>query len=73
MDTIDQAQGYNEDFQNFALQLQQTNREPANYTGTDCLGCGEEIPEKRRQAVPGCTRCISCQEDFEIHLHWRSM
>jgi phage/conjugal plasmid C-4 type zinc finger TraR family protein len=30
-----------------------------------CEDCGCEIPEKRRQAVPGCTRCIACQEEAE--------
>lgn len=30
-----------------------------------CEDCGREIPEKRRQAVPGCTRCIACQEEAE--------
>jgi len=30
-----------------------------------CEDCGEEIPEARRRAAPGCSRCISCQQDFE--------
>ena len=30
-----------------------------------CEDCGEPIPERRRQAVPGCTRCIECQEAQE--------
>lgn len=33
--------------------------------GGICIDCGEAIPEKRRQAVPGCRRCIDCQTDFE--------
>lgn len=36
------------------------------YTGTSakrCEDCDEPIPEGRRQAVPGCTRCTSCEED----------
>ena len=31
----------------------------------DCIDCGEEIPEKRRKAAPGCERCIECQQDIE--------
>lgn len=31
----------------------------------ECEECGEQIPEARRQAVPGCTRCIECQEYFD--------
>ncbi|ANA74778.1 TraR/DksA C4-type zinc finger protein [Pseudomonas aeruginosa] len=27
-----------------------------------CEDCGEQIPEARRQAAPGCECCISCQE-----------
>ncbi len=28
----------------------------------DCVDCGEDIPEARRNAIPGVQRCISCQE-----------
>jgi phage/conjugal plasmid C-4 type zinc finger TraR family protein len=31
----------------------------------ECLDCGEEIPEARRAAVPGCLRCITCQTIWE--------
>ena len=27
----------------------------------ECIDCGDEIPEKRRKAIPGCPRCINCQ------------
>lgn len=30
-----------------------------------CIDCDNEIPEKRRQAVKGCTRCIHCQSKHE--------
>lgn len=30
-----------------------------------CQGCGEEIPQLRRQAVPGVQFCIYCQEKHE--------
>lgn len=26
-----------------------------------CLDCGDPIPEKRREASPGCLYCITCQ------------
>ena len=35
------------------------------YTGisaTECVGCGELIPEGRRVAIPGVTRCTPCAE-----------
>lgn len=30
-----------------------------------CEDCGELIPDKRLQAVPGTTRCVKCQEEYE--------
>ena len=30
-----------------------------------CETCGEDIPEARRIAVPGCTQCITCKEIAE--------
>jgi len=27
----------------------------------DCVVCGEEIPERRRAALPGVTTCLACQ------------
>ena len=29
---------------------------------TNCVECGEEIPERRRQALPGVKTCVPCQE-----------
>ena len=31
----------------------------------ECIDCEEIIPEARRKAVPGCERCVSCQEIYE--------
>lgn len=31
-----------------------------------CEECGEDIPEPRRAAVPGCQTCSSCQEEIEL-------
>lgn len=28
-------------------------------------GCGSEIPEVRRRAVPGCQLCVACQRRAE--------
>jgi phage/conjugal plasmid C-4 type zinc finger TraR family protein len=30
-----------------------------------CEDCGEEIPEKRRLAVPGVRRCVACQRELD--------
>lgn len=34
-------------------------------SATHCVDCGEEIPERRREAAAGCQRCASCQEEAE--------
>ena len=31
----------------------------------ECIGCGEDIKEKRLEAVPWATMCIHCQEQTE--------
>lgn len=31
----------------------------------DCIDCDEPIPEGRRQAIAGCKRCTSCQQDHD--------
>lgn len=33
-----------------------------------CIDCERPIPEGRRKAKPGCTRCIDCQT---MHENWR--
>lgn len=32
----------------------------------ECDSCGVDIPEARRQAVPGCHRCTDCQAMAEV-------
>jgi len=65
-DELDQIQEHIERFQNDALVEHQRHREPDDNSGSDCIDCYEEIPLKRRQARPGCRRCITCQETFEM-------
>ena len=48
-------------------------RAESTRTGTDehgrartgCEECGEPISAARRAAVPGCARCVECQEEAE--------
>ncbi|WP_340588415.1 DksA/TraR family C4-type zinc finger protein [Erythrobacter alti] len=37
------------------------SRLPRGESAEYCDLCGEDIPEKRRQAVPGVRTCIECQ------------
>ena len=36
-------------------------RMPTGEGETHCVECGEEIPERRRKAVPGVRTCVLCQ------------
>jgi DnaK suppressor protein len=38
----------------------------------ECVRCGEDINEKRLEAVPWATTCIRCQEETEAEAHTRS-
>ena len=35
---------------------------PAGEAFSECAECGDEIPEARRQAVPGVKLCLACQQ-----------
>ncbi|WP_420142813.1 DksA/TraR family C4-type zinc finger protein [Sphingomonas sp.] len=37
------------------------SRMPTGPGLTECEECGEQIPEARRQALPGARTCVSCQ------------
>jgi len=34
-------------------------------SATECEACGNEIPEARRLAAPGCTLCVKCKSAQE--------
>ena len=38
---------------------------PRGEAARACVACGEPIPERRRQAVPGCLFCVLCQGSRE--------
>lgn len=29
-------------------------------SAAECVECGEEIPQARREALPGVTQCVTC-------------
>lgn len=74
-DDMDLVQAINEQWLEGCLAEQRRGRGVLQYAPpTICTECGEEIPEPRRQAVPGCRRCIDCQTELErIHAHWRAL
>jgi phage/conjugal plasmid C-4 type zinc finger TraR family protein len=38
---------------------------PVGRSAHFCMDCDDRIPEARRQAYPGCQRCVECQSDVE--------
>jgi phage/conjugal plasmid C-4 type zinc finger TraR family protein len=40
-------------------------RMPAGEGETHCVECGEEIPARRRQALPGVRTCVACQAELD--------
>lgn len=66
-DDIDRAQAINEQLQRDALDAHR-RRQPSGDSLNECEECGEQIPARRRQAVPGCTRCVECQMMHERDL-----
>ncbi|CAN5883772.1 TraR/DksA family transcriptional regulator [soil metagenome] len=60
-----------------AIALQEQNRR-AGLTGKTvadsaaaCNECGDTIPVKRREAMPGCQTCIACQAQREKAFYER--
>jgi phage/conjugal plasmid C-4 type zinc finger TraR family protein len=45
----------------------QLERQAAEPSAEECEECGDEIPEARRLAVPGCKLCVFCKERQERH------
>ncbi|ADW18586.1 phage/conjugal plasmid C-4 type zinc finger protein, TraR family [Desulfobulbus propionicus DSM 2032] len=60
MDEGDLAQQNQELFQRMVLKHHLDTR-PQGESALECEDCGEPIPDARRKAAKGCTRCICCQ------------
>lgn len=39
-----------------------------NDSALECGACGDPIPYKRRQALPGVQTCLYCQIDMELAI-----
>lgn len=46
-----------------ALSMHRLNHSAVS--ATHCEECGEPLIPERRDAFPGCKKCVSCQEDEE--------
>lgn len=67
-DAIDSAQQRDEFFRETAIQehFNRGIRNTMNGVGTRCAVCDEEIPAARRKALPGCCKCVVCQQEWEM-------
>ena len=41
---------------------------PSGESAGECDDCGEAIPQKRREALPGVRTCIACQTERDKHI-----
>ncbi len=44
-------------------------RLPRGASALECVECGEEIPQKRRDALPGVTTCVVCQKGRDARVN----
>ncbi|MGG5964647.1 TraR/DksA family transcriptional regulator [Salmonella enterica] len=64
MDEIDRDQEFNE--RQLELMIARScPRTPHSPSLKYCRQCGETIPVKRQQMIPGVTLCIDCQTESE--------
>lgn len=64
MDEADRAQSESDAFLRHCL-AQAGGKGKTSMGCIECEDCGEEIPEGRRLAVPGCTLCVTCKTKRE--------
>ena len=68
MDEVDQAQLISDKYLAVELARVRAGSVCADVIHLFCIDCERKIPKKRRQAVPGCERCVKCQEIFELRF-----
>lgn len=64
MDAGDRSLMASEQFLRIALARVRSGQ-PRGDAYMHCKDCLSPIPDARRQAMPGCTRCIACQRRAE--------
>ncbi|MDX7501392.1 TraR/DksA family transcriptional regulator [Citrobacter freundii] len=62
-DIIDNASTLEDLQREAALSMHRLNHSAVS--ATHCEECGEPLIPERRDAFPGCKKCVSCQEDEE--------
>ena len=46
---------------------------PAGASASECDDCGESIPKRRREALPGVRTCIACQSERDKSVQHSSI
>lgn len=64
-DDMDFCQQINQELIDDALANHRRKTFTVNASLATCCVCGDDIPEARQQAVPGCCKCIVCQTEYE--------
>lgn len=62
-DIIDNASTLEDLQREAALSMHRLNHSAVS--ATHCEECGDKLQDARRKAYPGCTMCVSCQQDEE--------
>ncbi|HBU6198315.1 TPA: TraR/DksA family transcriptional regulator [Citrobacter freundii] len=63
-DIIDNASTLEDLQREAALSMHRLNHSAVS--ATHCEECGDNLPEARRKAYPGCTMCVGCQSNMEF-------
>lgn len=63
-DIIDNASTLEDLQRDAALSMHRLNHSAVS--ATHCEECGDNLPEARRKAYPGCTMCVECQGEQEL-------
>ncbi|MEB0359619.1 TraR/DksA family transcriptional regulator [Citrobacter freundii] len=63
-DIIDNASTLEDLQRDAALSMHRLNHSAVS--ATHCVECGDNLPEARRKAYPGCTMCVECQGEMEL-------
>ncbi len=49
-----------------AIELARLNL-PSGDSARECDDCGEPIPKRRREALPGVRTCVACQSERDVN------
>ncbi|HIB3268082.1 TPA: TraR/DksA family transcriptional regulator [Citrobacter youngae] len=63
-DIIDNASTLEDLQRDAALSMHRLNHSAVS--ATHCEECGDNLPEARRKAYPGCTMCVECLGEQEL-------